>query len=299
MNTVKLTDKINSNKTVVAVGNFDGVHKGHAALIKKAVSLAEEYNCTPAVWTFTDYAPKKDAKHIIQPRERYEIFKELGLKLVFENDFSDVRDFSAGEFVKNVLIEKCGAVYAVCGFNFRFGKGASGDAAALKSLMEKNGAKAEIINEIQINGITVSSTAVRAALCRGDVELAAELTGRPFSVTLPVIHGRRIGTGLGFPTINQAYPDNLTELRRGVYVCRVEADGKTYRAVTNVGVKPTVKSDGVSIETHIIGYDGDLYGRDITVTFLRFLRDERKFSSLEELKKQIEKDKKRAEEEQI
>ena len=162
------------------------------------------------------------------------------------------------------------------------------------ALMEENGAKAEIIDEIKINGVTVSSTAVRAALCRGDVEFAEKLTGRPFSVTLPVIHGRRIGTGLGFPTINQAYPDNLTELRRGVYVCRVQIDGKTYKAVTNVGVKPTVRGDGVSIETHIIGYDGDLYGRDITVSFYRFLRDEIKFDSLEALKKQIEKDRKKA-----
>jgi len=289
MNVIKSEDT-KYKKTVVAVGNFDGVHKGHAALIKEAVRLAEELSAEPAVWTFSDYAPKKDRKHIITAEKRYELFKDLGVKLVFEDKFEDVCRYGAARFVKDVLVKKCGAVCAVCGYNFKFGKGAKGDAQKLKALMMKSGADAKIIDEVKINGVTVSSTAVKRALYDGDITLANAMLDRAFSVTLPVIRGRRIGTWIGFPTINQAYPPELTELKRGVYACRVDIDGITYKAVTNVGIKPTVGAAGVTVETHIIGYNGDLYGRDITVKFYGFLREERKFDTIEELKDQIKKD---------
>lgn len=294
MNIIKLYDNTELDRTVVAVGNFDGVHIGHAALIEEAVRLARENGCEPAVWTFTDYAPKKDKKHIITAKKRYELFRALGVRLVFEDDFNDVCDMSAIRFVKDVLIKKCGALYAVCGYNFRFGKGAKGDAKMLKTLMERAGAHARIIDEIKINGTAVSSTAVKRALSDGDIALANAMLNRPFSVTLPVIHGRRIGTGLGFPTINQDYPAELTDLRRGVYACRVDIDGVSYKAVSNVGIKPTVGADGVTVETHIIGCDMDLYGREIKVEFLFFIRDERKYDTLRELQEQIKKDVKKA-----
>ena len=294
MNVIKLTDKTEHKKTAVAVGNFDGVHVGHTALLSRTVSLARENGLTPAVWTFSDYAPKPNAKHIMPAEERYKIFKEKGIEIVFENGFNEVKDLSPEKFVKDRLIDGCGAEIAVCGYNFRFGKKAAGDAMKLKALMEQSGKCAFVEDEIKINGMTVSSTAVRAALKDGDVRLAAALLGRPFSVTLPVIHGRRIGTGLGFPTVNQAYPETLTEMRRGVYVCRVEVDGKDHKAVTNVGVKPTLKNESLCIETHIIDCSGDFYGRDLTVRFYGFLRDEKKFASLDELKQQIKTDTERA-----
>ena len=299
MNVIELIDKTKYDKTAVAVGNFDGVHVGHKALIEKTVALAKKNGLTPAVWTFDCYAPKTNAKHIIPPKERYCIFKDLGVEVVFENRFEDVKGLSPEEFVKGCLLNDCKAEIAVCGYNFRFGKDAKGDAEALKSLMEQNGKSAFIEDEIKIGGLTVSSTAVRKALKDGDVTLAAKLLGRPFSVTLPVIHGRRIGTGLGFPTVNQSYPDTLTEMRRGVYVCRVEIDGVDYKAVTNVGIKPTLENCPLTIETHILNCEGDFYGRDLTVRFYGFLRDEKKFSSLDELKKQIKEDKEKAKEADI
>lgn len=282
-----LNKDVKFDKTAVAVGSFDGVHKGHTALIKKTVEKAKERGLTPAVWTFENYAPKGGAKYIIPPDERYAIFAKLGVKLVFTVRFDDVRDMSADRFVKDVLINDCRADYAVCGYNFRFGRGAEGRADTLYRLMRQNGGDAYICGAVTYKNTPVSSTEIRKALKNGDIQLSNGMLGRRFSITLPVVHGGHIGTGLGFPTVNQIYPDGLTPLRRGVYACRAKLGGRSYKAVSNVGTKPTVGSDGVVCETHIIDYDGDLYGKNVTVSFCRFIRDEKKFDSLEQLRAQI------------
>lgn len=290
MNTVYLTDGIKSNKTVVAVGSFDGVHKGHAALIKKAVKTSQATGALPAVWTFSDYLPGPASKHIIPAGKRFEIFKELGVAAVFTCAFDTVRDMSAEEFVKDILIGACGAQYAVCGYNFRFGKNAGSDAQSLASLMHRYGGGGIIVDKVCEDGIPVSSTAIRKALSDGDIKLANALLGRPFSIEMPVIHGKSMGKSLGFPTINQSYPDGLVMLKHGVYACETYIDGKKYKTVTDVGVKPTVGSDSVCCESFILDYDGDLYGRTITVYFTGYLRPEQKFASLELLSAQIAKD---------
>lgn len=290
MNTIYLKDGIKTNKTVVAVGSFDGVHKGHAELIKKAVATAEATGALPAVWTFSDYIPGPASKHIIPAEKRMRIFKELGVAVVFTCEFDSVRDMSADGFVKDILIGACGAKYAVCGYNFRFGKNAGSDAQSLVSLMQRYGGGGVIIDKVCVNGVPVSSTAIRKALSDGDIKLANELLGRPFSIEMPVIHGKSMGKSLGFPTINQSYPDGLVMLKHGVYACETYIDGKKYKAVTDVGVKPTVGADGVCCESFILDYDGDLYGRTVTVYFTGYLRPERKFASLELLSAQIAKD---------
>ena len=296
MNTLYLKSGIKTNKTVVAVGSFDGVHIGHAALIKKAVDTAAATGAKPAVWTFDTYAPKSVSDHIIPPEKRTEYFEKLGAAVVYTCAFEDVKDMSAEDFVKNVLIDKCGAVYAVCGYNFRFGKNASADAERLSALMRENGGGCIIIDKVCANGAAVSSTAVKKALSDGDIKLANEMLGRQFSVEMPVIHGKSIGKSLGFPTINQTYPDGLVMLKHGVYACETYIDGVKYKAVTDVGVKPTVGSDHVCCESFILDYDGDLYGRTVTVYFTKFLRRERKFASLEMLSAQIAEDAKKVKE---
>ena len=290
MNVTELKDDIKTNKTVIAVGTFDGVHKAHAELIKKAVATASLIGAVPAVWTFDESFRKKGQSCIITPGERDALFARLGVGRVFKADFAEVKDLSPDRFCRDVLIGACGAEYVFCGYNFRFGKGASGDARDLVSLMHGYGKGAVVLDEIKCGKSSVSSTAIRSLLGAGSVTLAAVMLGRPFSVTLPVIHGRRLGTGMGYPTINQKYPDDLTPLRRGVYACRAYVDGQAYPAVSNVGVKPTVGSDCVTVETHIFGYDADMYGLDVKVEFIDFIREEKKFNSLDELKAQIAKD---------
>lgn len=290
MNTIYLSNNVKSNKTVVAVGNFDGVHKGHAELIKKAVKTAELVGAEPAVWTFENFLNKSSSNHVITPDKRLQLFREFGVTVVYTCDFNDVRDMSANEFVKKILIDGCHAEYAVCGYNFRFGKDASSDAKELTGIMRKYGKGSIIVSRVTVDGITVSSTAIRKALCEGNIELANTMLGRPFSIDMPVIHGNGIGTLLGFPTINQKYPGDLIIPRYGVYACKTYIDGIEYKAVSNIGVKPTVGNSELCCETFIIDYNGDLYGREMTVYFTGFLRDERKFDSLEELKLQIDKD---------
>ena len=290
MNVTELKDTTKTNKTVIAVGTFDGVHKAHAELIRKTAVTASLIGAVPAVWTFDDDFRKKGQSRIITPGERDALFSSLGVERVFKADFSRVKDLSPEEFCRDVLIGGCGAEYVLCGYNFRFGKGAEGDAGTLVSLMHGYGKGAVVLDPVKCGQRPVSSTAIRAALKDGDVRLAQMMLGRPFSVTLPVIHGRRLGTGMGYPTINQKYPDDLTPLRPGVYACRAYVGGGVHPAVSNVGVKPTVGAEFVTVETHIFGYDADMYGLDVCVEFIDFIRDEKKFGSLGELKAQIAKD---------
>lgn len=287
MNTIYLNNGIKPNKTVIALGSFDGVHKGHTELIKKAVSTANAATAVAAVWTFDDYVPKNASKHIIPVSKRAELFKALGVQVVFTCAFDEVRDMSAEEFVKNVLVDGCGAEYAVCGYNFRFGKNASADAKQLSGLMQRYGGGGIILDKVCVDGIPVSSTEIKKALSDGDIKTANAMLGREFSIEMPVIHGNSIGKTLGFPTINQDYPEGLVMLKHGVYACETVIDGKEYKAVTDVGVKPTVGSDRVCCESFILDYDGDLYGKTVNLRFSGFIRPEIKFASLDLLTEQI------------
>ena len=277
-------------KYAVAVGNFDGVHIGHAALISTARSLARATGGKVAVFTFDGFAPKGSSKHLITPEQRSEILRSMGVDKIFSRPFEALRDMSPAQFCRQILALQCGASYVVCGYNFRFGAGAEGDADTLCSELRELGIGAAVHDEVRYGGLPVSSTAIRKLLSEGRADHAEKLLGRPFSLCLPVVHGNHIGTGLGFPTINQNYPDDITPLCRGVYYCLVHIDGKTYRAVTNVGVKPTVGSDRVTVESHVLDCDMDLYGKTVKTEFKSYLRGERRFDSLDGLKAQIAKD---------
>lgn len=285
--TVTENETYENSRFIVAVGNFDGVHEGHAALIKTACAVSARTGAVPAVFTFDGYAPKGGAKHIIPAEERGRLFRVSGISAVFSHPFDSVRDMTPAEFCRDVLCGQCRAAYVVCGYDFRFGKGASGDAAELTAQMRRLGCGTVIHDEVKIDGVTVSSTAIRRLLADGDTVTASRMLGRPFSLSLPVIHGSHIGTGLGFPTINQDYPDDITPLRFGVYATDVIIDGVPYRAVTNVGVKPTVGGGRVTVESHVLDCDMDLYGKNVMTQFKEFIRPERRFGSLEELKAAI------------
>lgn len=283
-----------TEKTVVAVGNFDGVHKGHQALLKKASDLAKKLRAVPAVWSFESYTPRSSGVSIVTPEDRNALFGAYGAEKVFLSRYEDVSGYSAERFVNEVLAGECGAVCAVCGYNFHFGKNAAAGAQELKKLMEASGGSAYTVDPVRVGGETVSSTSVRGYLSEGEPEKAAALLGRPFYINLPVVHGRHLGTKLGFPTINQVFPKGLIVPRYGAYACVAEIGGKRYKAASNVGIRPTVDGAGIISETHIIGFGGDLYSCTIKVEFIKFLRPERKFDSLDALKAQITEDVKQA-----
>ncbi len=278
----------------VALGNFDGVHKGHAILIRHAVLYARQHSIKSAVWTFANTGGalpnKPDTPAITTIREKLALIRELGVDYVFLEEFDAVRDFSPERFVSEVLMRDAGAVCAVCGFNFRFGSKGAGDSAALRRLMSPF--DTVVVPPVYVEEQLVSSSAIRALIEAGDMESAAKLLGRSFSLNLPVVEGKQLGRTIGVPTINQNFPAGHIVPKRGIYACRATVDGVEYAAVTNVGTRPSVDvgSQDVNCETHIIGYTGDLYGEHVRVSFCHRLRDEMKFASVDELRRAIEGD---------
>lgn len=283
--------------TSIAVGNFDGVHKGHVRLFEKVKEVSEKNGTKTAVWSFCDFSPKSRGRCITLPDERQQIIADCGIDYLILYEFESVKDLPCEEFLSEILIKKCRAEAVCCGFNFRFGKGASGDFETLERIMKENGKEAFVLPAYTVCGQTVSSSLIRSLITDGEPEKIPQFLGRPFSVCLPVVHGRHLGRTIDSPTINQNFPPQHIVPKYGVYACNVVIDGVYYGGVSNVGIRPSVNKDAcptVNCETHIFNYSGDLYDREIRVEFLHFIRPEVKFSSVEELKNAIDKDKKTA-----
>ena len=283
------------NKTSIALGNFDGVHMGHRAIIGNAVSFAGENNLKSVVYTFENhpnsfFGKNTDGFFLTDNNEKNEIFKSIGVDEVRFEDFGKVKDMTPEEFCEKILIKELNCAAAFCGKNYRFGKNGSGDADALCRIMEKNGAKVFIEDFVSDSGRTVSSTLIRSLLSEGKTLEAARLLKRPFSICGKVIHGEALGRKLGFPTINQLYPTEKAVLAFGVYAAVCTIDGKNYPGVANVGIKPTVTHDKnapVLCETHIIDFEGDVYGKNVKISFYKMLRSEKRFANLDELTAEV------------
>ena len=188
-----------------------------------------------------------------------------------------------------LLTTKYGAAGMVCGHDFRFGSRGAGTPALLRSACEKEGIPCTVIPEQRIDGITISSTYIRSLIEAGDMERAAEFLGHPHAFTGVVVPGKHLGRTIGVPTANLCLPECLVQPKRGVYACRCMVEGKSYCAVTNVGCRPTVSGTNMTVEPWILDFEGDLYGKTITLEFHKYLRSERKFDSLEELRAEIQK----------
>lgn len=266
----------------LALGTFDGLHLGHRAVIQAAAQGGG------ALGVFTFDSSPSGAPSLLTSGDKETLLKALGVSRLYTVEFPKVRDIPAETFVRDILFARCRARRLVCGEDFRFGKGASGNISLLQKLCSQEGVELTVVPPVLAGGEKVSSTRVRAAIGRGDLPLAARFLGRPVSFSLEVLHGNHIGTGLGTPTINQAVPDLFTLPPFGVYASWVQADGRFLYGVTNIGVKPTVGSDRVLAETWMPEYSGDLYGRRARLFLLRFIRPERKFPSLETLKTEIQ-----------
>lgn len=276
---------------VAALGFFDGCHLGHRALLSAAKEEAHRRGLPCGVFTFSESGMKPGTPLLYSEEDRLAALAEEGIDQIFLSDFSSLRHLSPQEFVEKILVEKCRCELALCGESFRFGAGAAGNAHDLTTLMARLGKEGRILPQITLAGAPVSSSAVRQALKEGNPQLAAQLLGAPYTLSGKVTEGKRLGRTVGIPTANLPLPPGRLCCKKGVYATRTLAEGKWYPSITNIGLRPTVEqTEAANAETHILDFSGDLYGKRIRVEILDFIREERQFSSLEELLAQMQQD---------
>lgn len=290
-NTIKKTEY----RLSLALGFFDGVHLGHTEVIRKAVENSSD-NVKSAVLTFksspftTLTGEKKEL--LTSNDEKFRLFETLGIDYVFCIDFSDIKDLSAKEFVKEILCDKLQALYISTGYNYHFGKGGSADAKELRKLCQDLSVTTFTSEPVMYKDEAISSTRIRECIKNGDMKSANAMLAYNFSIKGSVVKGNHIGTKISTPTINLPLDSIRIKPRFGVYASRVLIGDKVYIGATNIGTHPTVGGDEVLCETHLLNFeDTDLYSKKVEVQPLHFIRDEKKFSSIDELKSQIEKDK--------
>ncbi len=282
-------------KTVVALGTFDGCHMGHASVLQNAFYKAKELKIKSLVYTF-DSLCDKDGEMILTLDEKIKAISKFGIDYIAIDSFKNVKELNGEEFVKEILVDKLGAVFATCGFNYRFGKNASCNAEALTAFFENLGGSVQISDKIMYKDTPISSSHIRRQIQNGNIEELLFYM-RPYSIYSMVEKGKGMGSkDLGFATVNQQIPGGKVIPCVGVYITECEIGEDVFPAITNVGYRPTTDGENtfLNVETHIIGYSGILYYSYLRVNFYKYLRPEKRFSSLEELKNQIESDKKSA-----
>lgn len=291
MRIINADDNFTLTQSVVVLGNFDGVHLAHKMLIEKAVKIAEENNFSVVVYTFSEHPQKffgKDVEIITTNSEKETIFEQLGVDfLVYQRPDEFFLNLLPSEFVENIIVSKLGAEFVVVGRHYTFGAKAQGTSAHLKEINEQFGVKTHIEDLFELEGELVSSSKIRSYLKDGDVLNANKMLGRPFSIEGEVVHGNHLGTGIGFPTANIEFDRDKIVPKYGVYAGKAIVDNAEYNAVINIGVKPTVGGSTPLLEAHIVNVSSNFYGKKISFKILGFLREEKKFDSLNMLKEQI------------
>ena len=276
-------------KYLFALGFFDGVHLGHQALLKECCALATEMNCGTAAITFENH-PKSlfagPVPLISTVRDRQQLLHRYGIAQVHTYPVTPEVMGMPWEAFLEELLEK-GAAGFVCGDDFHFGRKGEGNPQKLAEFCEARGLPCRIVSEQTLDGKRISSTRIRAKIEEGNMESATRLLGHPHTLTGTVIHGKHLGSRLGFPTANLLLPEGTVTPKFGVYACRAIVDGIPYPAVTNVGTRPTVEGSGITVEPWILDFSGDLYGREIGLEFYYFLRPEMRFPDLESLRQEI------------
>ncbi len=289
-------DNCSIKKSVVALGKFDGVHLGHQAILeelKKEKNRDKEIKTVIITFSISPEAVLSDKKlkYIMTDREKREYFEHSGIDYLIDIKLDKkFLNISAQDFVKEYLSENLGAVKVVCGKNFRFGRDRQGTTDFLGNIGIKFGFETKIVDYVTIEKKEISSTRIRTEILKGNIELANKMLGHEYSVTGIVEHGRELGRTLCFPTINIQPPDDKILPPNGVYISECVISEKNRVGVTNLGIKPTVGGERIGIETNIFDYSGNLYGQEVTVRLLKFLREEKKFESIYELQEQIKKD---------
>lgn len=281
--------------TVVTIGKFDGVHLGHRRILTELKKRAEENGLSSLIYTFSQHPMqvlKGDLPLINDREKKISLAEECGIDYLYFADFLQIKDLQPEQFVKEILMKQLGMKVAVIGENNRFGKNSSGDAALLKSLGEKYGFLVYVVPTLRIEDTVCSSSVIREMLEVGDVSGAAQLLGRRFSLRGTVIKGKQLGRTYGFPTANIAPDESQLLPKYGVYATDTIVDGISYPSITNVGETSFDRKKIIRAETHIIGLEADLYGKDITVEFVHFMRDIFHFDTTDNLLEQLKKDRK-------
>lgn len=280
---------------VVTLGNFDGVHLGHQAIFKQVVAWAVAAGGTSAVFTFEPHplkvlAPSRSPKLLCTFREKMELIELSGMDAVICAHFTpEFASQKPEEFVREVLVDAIGVKAVFVGHDYAFGKNREGDIPFLREAGARHGFEVHVIGPVKVEGITVSSTKIRQLVNDGEVCLASKLLGRPYAIEGTVIPGHARGRLIGFPTANLTTPNELPP-KEGVYAVTLEIEGKQYKGAANIGKNPTFGDTGVSFEVHIFDFSDDIYGKFLKMKFLKRVRDEFKFKSVDELKEQIKKD---------
>lgn len=285
----------NFSGCTVALGFFDGVHLAHRKLIETAKNKAEKSGSPLAVFTFPCESAglKRGAPRLYGTETKVSLLYEAGADIVVIADFASVANQSPEEFIDRILIKTLGAKSAVCGFNFRFGKNAAGNAEFLAKNLTEKGCECIIFPEYKLGDIPLSSTYIRSLLSEGLASEASKALGKPYFIEGIISHGDGRGRKMGIPTVNIPLPrDEL--LKRGVYAAAAVIDGVAYPAITNAGICPTFKEREAHTETYIFDFSEEVYEKRAKVYFLEFLRDEVRFEDIKELKMQIEVDKNKA-----
>ncbi len=282
--------------TAVGLGNFDGIHIGHSELIRTLVQESQNRGLTSVIYTFMKHPENILRKKLFTPqitttKKKIELLDQYKVEYLFLAEFNEkFSRMSPEEFVKRILVDGLRARLAVVGSDYRFGFEGSGDVALLEYLGQKYKFDIIVVPPVLLDGVVVSSTAVREMLARGVVDKASRMLGRPYSIQGMVVRGRRVGVKMGFPTANIQPEKYLIIPRSGVYCTQTIIGGKAYRSVTNIGKNPTFRLKRVSIETHILDFNQDIYDKAIEIYFYKRIRGEKKFNSIEELTVQIRDD---------
>ncbi|MDB4297606.1 bifunctional riboflavin kinase/FAD synthetase [Flavobacteriaceae bacterium] len=284
--------------TAVTIGTFDGVHIGHRKILDQLISTAKSSGVKSALLTFFPHPrmviqSDNTIKLINTIDERIEILSKTDLDYLiihpFDKPFSNLTAF---DFVRDVLVSKLNVRNLIIGYDHRFGKNREGDYEQLKEFSYTFDFKLEEIEAQDINNISVSSTKIRKALDCGDIETATEYLTQPFSLQGTVVKGKQLGNTIGFPTANIAIAEAYKlSPKTGVYIIKAIHNNRTYKGLVNIGFRPTVNGKNKTIEAHLFDFDKDIYGDELQISFLHYIRNEEKFYSVEELKQQLEKDK--------
>ena len=284
---------MNNNRKIVALGFFDGVHRGHQALLAACCRMAEQSGCVPAAVTF-DLPPSavllgRAPNMITTLSDRTRLLEQFGMAQVkILPATTETLSQPWQEFLQS-LVEQ-GVAGFVCGEDFRFGHRGEGNAEILQAFAKAQGLPCCVIPEQRLDGEKISSTRIRGLLETGETEYANSLLGHPHILTGTVVTGQQLGRTIGIPTANLRLPAELLTPKFGVYACMAHVGDEKYKAVTNIGTRPTVAGEGVTVEAWLLDFQGDLYGKELSLEFYKFLRPEKKFSDLEALKAQIRQD---------
>lgn len=279
---------------VVALGNFDGIHLAHQELIHQAIKIAKKKNLTASVLMFTEHTKKAllhtEQNLLMSRRQKLSLLEKLGIELVVEIEFSEIMKMSPEYFVYEFLAKNLNTKAIVVGYDYRFGYKAKGNINLLLDYAEDLDLEVKIVEAIRSREDIISSTRIRQAIQKGNISLANELLGRPFTIQGRVVHGKSLGKKMGYPTANLQPLAHYAVPKYGVYDTNVLINGHLYKAATSVGTNPTLKESGLKIEAHILDFDEDIYNQEVDLQFLTFLRKEESFKTVDELFKQIEKD---------